>query len=374
MTPRSTADEKLERVLHVLPAAAREEGASLDELAEELGVRRARVLRDLEEVTARAFYHRSGEADRLQIAVDDERVSVWTAGEFERPVKLSSGETLALDLALRARAAADGDAPPGEAVRLARALQRDLAVAAPARPGAIAVEGERPRADGEPDADGAEAAGGSGDVVEEAAGGWAGDVRSVLFRAARERRCCSVRYLASGAEEPSDRTLAPYAVVYARGHWYVLAARPEDDEPDVRIYRADRALDARLLEDGFEVPDEFDPADFLTEGRPYRADDPVHTTVRYSARVAPWIREKGPVEEHEDGSVTVVHSVSDPDWLVRHVLRYGPEAEVLEPSEMRRRVAEAARRTAETYREAARTPEGAGDTGDAGDAAHAEDA
>jgi predicted DNA-binding transcriptional regulator YafY len=38
--------------------------------------------------------------------------------------------------------------------------------------------------------------------------------------------------------------------------------------------------------------------------------------------------------------------VSDADWLVRHVLRYGGEAEVLEPEVLRRRVAETARRIA----------------------------
>lgn len=331
MAPRSTADEKLERVLYVLPAAARGEGARLEELAEELGVRRRRVLRDLEEVTARAFYHRSGGADRLQIAVDEERVSVWTAGEFRRPVKLTPGEATALHMALRARAAAEADGAPGEAEELARELERDLAVAVPDRPGAIAVEGE----------------GGTGP---------AGDVRSVLFRAAREGRCCRVRYLSSGATEPYERMLAPYTMVYSEGAWYALAARGEDDGgagdaaagdgPDVRVYRADRVLEAGLTDRGFEVPDGFDPGDYLTRGAPYRADDPREVTVRYSSRIAPWIREKGPVEERDDGSVTVTHPVSDPDWLVRHVLRYGPEAEVLEPPEMRRRVAEAARRVA----------------------------
>lgn len=346
MAPRASADEKLERVLYVLPAAARGDGARLEELAEELDVRRRRVLRDLEEVTARAFYHRSGGADRLQIAVDEERVSVWTAGEFERPVKFSPGEVMALHMALRARAAAEADGSPEAAAELARELERDLAVSAPDRPGALAVEGE---GRDEP----------------------AGDVRSVLFRAAREGRCCRVRYLSSGAREPYRRVLAPFTMVYSDGTWYALAARGDDvggsggssgddagsgggrgrqgtgSEPEVRVYRADRVLEARLTDRAFEVPDGFDPGDYLTGRVPYRADDPQEVTVRYSPRIAPWIREKGPVEEHDDGSVTVTHPVSDPDWLVRHVLRYGPEAEVLEPAEMRRRVAGAARRIAE---------------------------
>ena len=36
-----------------------------------------------------------------------------------------------------------------------------------------------------------------------------------------------------------------------------------------------------------------------------------------------------------DGSVTETYQVADPHWIVRHVLQYGPEAEVVEPEEVR---------------------------------------
>jgi predicted DNA-binding transcriptional regulator YafY len=203
-------------------------------------------------------------------------------------------------------------------------------------------------------------------------------VRARLFRAARERRLCRVRYLSSGAPRPSRRTLAPFALVHAAGTWYALArsgpaaghgegddgdhgdaggdadadgeSRGDADgdaDGDVRIFRFDRVLEAELLDESFEVPEGFDPSDYMTDGAPYDPHRPVEARVRYSARIAPWIREKGPVdEEAEDGAVVVSHSVSDPDWLVRHVLQYGPEAEVLEPPELRRRVARAAREVA----------------------------
>ncbi|MFC1575522.1 WYL domain-containing protein [Gemmatimonadota bacterium] len=32
---------------------------------------------------------------------------------------------------------------------------------------------------------------------------------------------------------------------------------------------------------------------------------------------------------------TVTHRVADPHWIVRHVLQYGAEAEVLTPEEVR---------------------------------------
>lgn len=319
MSPRATAAEQLRRILYVLPAAAREEGASLEELADRLGVPEERVLRDLQEVTSRSFYQRPGQAERLQIAIDGGRVSMWTAGEFRRPVKLSPREALALDLALRAHAAADGSLDGGPAARLAlaRRLEAELAVAPPEEVARhVAVERQ------------------AADAREE-------EILGTLFRAARDRRCCRLRYLSSGAEEPSTRTVEPWLMVHADGRWYAVS-RCRTAE-GVRFFRADRVLEAEPLEEAFEVPGDFDPSEFLDDGHLYRAGDEVQVTVRYGRRVARWVRERGPVEETDDGSVVVTHSVSDPAWVVRHVLRYGPDAEVVDPPDVRRRVARAAR-------------------------------
>lgn len=352
MSPRTTAAEQLRRILYVLPAAARDGGASLEELADRLEVSEERVVRDLQEVTARSFYQRPGQAERLQIAIDGGRVSMWTAGEFRRPVKLSPREALALDLALRAHAAGDGSAvdaagdgagggsaardgesdggaggssaagPPGggpEArLALARRLEAELAVAPPEEVDRhMAVEGQE------------------ADAREDR-------ILGTLFRAARDRRCCRLRYLSSGADEPSTRTVEPWLLAHADGRWYAVS-RCRTAE-GVRFFRADRVLEAELLEEGFEVPGDFDPAEFLDDGHMYRTGDEVEVTVRYGRRVARWVRERGPVEETDDGAVVVTHSVSDPAWIVRHVLRYGPDAEVVDPPAVRRRVARAARR------------------------------
>ena len=37
----------------------------------------------------------------------------------------------------------------------------------------------------------------------------------------------------------------------------------------------------------------------------------------------------------EDGSLVMEHPLADPDWAVRHVLQYGPDATVLDPPEIR---------------------------------------
>lgn len=67
----------------------------------------------------------------------------------------------------------------------------------------------------------------------------------------------------------------------------------------------------------------------------FHADDAEPLVVRYSARVARWIaeREGRPVEAN--GSLTMTHPLADTDWAVRHVLQYGPDAEVVAPPRVR---------------------------------------
>ena len=57
--------------------------------------------------------------------------------------------------------------------------------------------------------------------------------------------------------------------------------------------------------------------------------------MRYSPRIARWIAEREGKELEKDGSLVVEHTLADTDWAVRHVLQYGPEAEVLAPPEVK---------------------------------------
>jgi hypothetical protein len=97
----TTAAHQLERILYILPAAAQEGGAALDELASRLGVAPDTVSTDLTDVTARAYYHPADSGSELQIELTSDRVSIWTTGEFQRPVSLSMPEAVCLGLALR---------------------------------------------------------------------------------------------------------------------------------------------------------------------------------------------------------------------------------------------------------------------------------
>jgi proteasome accessory factor C len=315
MAEHATASQQLERILYLLPSATRGEGVSLAELATKLGVERRQLLRDLEAVTAREFYHPAGSGDEIQVGVLADRVQIWTKGEFRRPDRLNAREALALGLGLRALAAEAGPERGDELRTLAQRLESELArVPAEALQAAFALQ--------------------SGDTSEEA-------LRLRLLDASRERRCCRIRYLKPGMEAPDERVVCPYVLVFTTGRWYLLAHCRRSTE--VRAFRMDRILAVAVTEEACEPPADFDPAHHLSGGYVYRAERETEVVVRYSAGIARWVREFGPIEEQEDGSVLLRHRVADPQWVVRHVLQFGRDAEVIEPPAIRDQVAAAAR-------------------------------
>jgi proteasome accessory factor C len=316
MAERETASDQLARILELLALAARADGASVHELARALGVSAEQVLRDLQEVYTRAYYHPAGSGEDTQILIEADRVHVWTKQEFQRPARLSPGEAFALGLGLRVLAAEADESRRMQILGLAERLEKQLATGAPGeRRKGLAVEPRR---------------------QEEA------EVRAAVLAAARERRRCRIAYLKVGASEPDSREIEPYVVVAAGGWWYVLARCCR--AAAVKAFRLDRIVEITAGEVVFDVPGDFDPSDHLSDSRVFRATEEVAVTVRYSPRIARWIVEQGYGSPQEDGSVVVRHRVADPRWIVRHVLQYGPEAELVEPAEYRQLVREATRR------------------------------
>ncbi len=161
--------------------------------------------------------------------------------------------------------------------------------------------------------------------------------------AARDRRPCALWYVKEGADEGSVRVVHPYVIAHAEGSWYAVAHCATED--GIRVFRTDRVLAADLADGSFEVPEDFDVARFLDGGRVFHAPEGRTVRIRYSPRIARWIHERARweearIEETGDGSVVMGHDVADPGWAVAHTLLYAPEAEIVDPEEIRALVRE----------------------------------
>jgi len=320
MPDKTTADARFARLLHVLPAASRAEGAALPALAQALGVSEQRILDDIEQVTARAYYHPGGWPDDIQILIEPGRVRVTHAGGMTRPLKLTRMETLCLSLALRGSVAATHLGESAARESLLRRAEAHLGQGAWTAEEAPSVAAPH-RA---PDAEG---------------------IRETLITATRERRPCAIHYVKAGAKDGSLRVIHPYVMAYGEGAWYSVGHCSVEDS--IRVFRVDRVLAADHTDGAFEVPADFQPEAYLKDGGIYYSDGDREVRVRYSPRISRWVRERSAfgdaeLEEEADGSVVVRHRVADPHWVVGHALQYGAEAEILEPADLRALVREVA--------------------------------
>ena len=165
----------------------------------------------------------------------------------------------------------------------------------------------------------------------------------------RESQRVEMRYQSASAQEPMDRKLDPYALVFRWGWWYVVGYCHRHKA--VRTFRIDRIREISLSGETFQAPVDFNAREYME--RSVQGQEQVHARLRFrreaasTARLNPAAWET--VEEQPDGSVVVSMPAPDPTWAASTVLAYGPQVEVLEPPELRQIVRDWAQAIVESY-------------------------
>jgi predicted DNA-binding transcriptional regulator YafY len=166
-----------------------------------------------------------------------------------------------------------------------------------------------------------------------------------------QSRVLDVRYRRWTAPTDVDRQLEPYGLVLKAGCWYLVAA------PGPRTYRVDQILSLSAREETFHPPGDFDLAGYWDR---YRADflARLHTG-QAVARVSPaaLLQLTGAAAQsaadtgvaEADSWIRVVLPIESIDHAHRAFLALGTEAEVLEPPQLRARLAATARALAIRY-------------------------
>jgi predicted DNA-binding transcriptional regulator YafY len=152
-----------------------------------------------------------------------------------------------------------------------------------------------------------------------------------LTRAIDEHHVVEIEYLKPEEQAVVTRTVEPYAIERSLPHWYVHTWDTERDQ--ARSYRLDRMRKATVMDKSFTPRDDFEPN---------RLRGATTARIWYSPAVARWEIEKG-ARPLVDGSAIADKSVGSADWLVGEVVSYRGEAVVLEPADLRARVAHRAR-------------------------------
>jgi proteasome accessory factor C len=310
--PASSAP-RLERMLALVPWILDHPGTTISELAQRFEIGERELQEDLELLPMCGLPPYT--ADRLidVLVTDDGAVSVRLAEYFERPLRLTPAEGVALVAAGRALLAVPGADHGGPLASALDKLEHTLGAR-----GGVAVD-----------------VGGAGNVER-------------LQQAVAQREQLEIEYYSFARDEMTTRVVDPARVFHAFGEWY-LAAYCHRAEGD-RLFRIDRVRGIRPTgEQAADHPGTDDDEDLGTVYSP----DP--TDLRVRLRLEPeaaWVADSLPTESVEaraDGRIDVVLAVSALAFLERLLLGLGPAARILGPPEARRLVATAAGRVLGRY-------------------------
>jgi proteasome accessory factor C len=158
-------------------------------------------------------------------------------------------------------------------------------------------------------------------------GGEEVDLVETLARGVREQRLVEIEYQKEADTSPTTRLVEPYSFGRELPNWYVHTwDRTSDGE---RSFRLDRMRSATLTDKRFEPRDGFEP----TKLRNART-----AQILYAKDVARYATERG-ARRLTDGTALAERPYGDDEWLESEILANRGDAVLVEPVELRARIA-----------------------------------
>lgn len=161
---------------------------------------------------------------------------------------------------------------------------------------------------------------------------------------AAERSARTIVFAYSDKEgAASRRTADPYGFIVSSGRVYCVAY--DHDRKDMRTFAVDSIADLDVQGRTFTRPSDFNVEAFAASSISgvLHSDATTRVTVRFASRVskaavAARVVAGRNVARQNDGSVEITYDVADADELLRWVLGWGSQAEVLSPPDARDRL------------------------------------
>ena len=291
---RITATDRVRRMLSIVPwVASQPDGVAIEELCRRFEIGRDILIADLNTLSFVGVAPYTPDV-QIDAVVEDGRVFIHLPQFFDRPLRLTPEQGLALVAAGKSLLSIEGADEHGPLARGIRKVAATLGV--------------------DPD-----------EMIDVRMGDVETATLTQLQRAIHTHHTVEIDYYTFGRDERSTRRVDPHRLYADQGHWYLAAFCHEADGD--RIFRADRIGQVATLALSFEPPrDEPNLAVF----RPDPDDPRVTLDLAPTAR---WVAEHYPTEARDEldgGGVRVTLAISARPWLERLLVRLGPEAVVVD--------------------------------------------
>jgi predicted DNA-binding transcriptional regulator YafY len=291
MSGRTTTEDRLARLLAMIPWIAAHEGPAVADVCARFNLTPTELAADIQLLYVCGLHPYTPD---LLIEADIRQGRVWVsyADYFSRPLRMTPVEGLGLLTAAQALLAVPGTDPAGP---LATGLAKLAA--------SLGVD----------------------DAIHVEFGSTDESVLDTLRSARDNRQQVEIDYLTLARDERSLRTIEPAHVHVTQGQWYVSGWCHQAGAE--RNFRVDRIARATALDAAWtHPPTPTTPELFADAARGGTV------TVRLAAEDR-WVAEQYPVEERRElasGEIEVVLPVTDHAWLDRLALRLSPRSSILE--------------------------------------------
>lgn len=180
-----------------------------------------------------------------------------------------------------------------------------------------------------------------------------------LHDAIAERRRVLIRYASRASGRTMDREVDPYALIFRRHSWYLVAKCQLRRE--VRKFRLSRIQSVGTTPLHFAEPKDFSLEDYTAGWWEVFGGPPANVAVRFTRRVADLIRDQAPrmgqtIQELPGGDVIYRVRVRGIQEIAWWIMQYGADAEALEPAELRDFIRTHAERMVRLYARVAHEP------------------
>jgi predicted DNA-binding transcriptional regulator YafY len=181
-----------------------------------------------------------------------------------------------------------------------------------------------------------------------------GPLFKAINTAIQEKNILEIDYYSFSRDTVTTRKVNPYKLVFKDGFWYLVGYCHHRDK--VRVFRVDRIRFFSLTNEKFVPPIDFDFEQYMGAAWQMERGEEFYFKVRFFGEAARFIKETNfhpsqQIIEEPEGALIFTARAGGMRSVLRWVLSFGDEAEVLEPEALRGMVAEVMASGARRYEE-----------------------
>lgn len=159
-------------------------------------------------------------------------------------------------------------------------------------------------------------------------------------------------YYTFSRDSVGDREIDCYKLIFKDGFWYLIAFC--HDRESVRLFRVDRIREAVVLDKYFTPPENFNFEEYMGAAWQMERGEEFVFKVRFSGESVRYVKETQfhqtqRIIEEDDGTIIYTAKACGYKSVMRWILGFGSEAEVLEPVELREKVRDELFKSTERY-------------------------